>query len=434
MEREELSTLAARFKRVMSEKELNHLGREIRFCRRERLLTPFRLAVSLVGSFALRRVETIADLQRAFNALFETEVAYKPFHNQLAKGQFATFMRELASRMLEALVVKVLEVGREGAFTEFRRIVIQDGSSFAVKDVLARHYPGRFRTVSPAAVELHVTLDLLEESVARVALTPDTAPERDELPAPETLGGALLLADRGYFDREYLAEVSAAAGSFVVRAPVDINPQVLAAYGDTGERLRGWGAQSKLRDGPRLPRRGFADLDVVWHFTGGSLTARVVVSWNAADGEYRYLVTNLPRERYTPAHIASSYRLRWQVELLFKEWKSYANLHAFDTANAGIVEGLIWAAIGAATLKRYLAHATQRVMGVETSTRKTAMCATHVLGDILEALLSGGHRALLATFERAVRYLAVNATRAHPNRDRRTGRLQLGLDPVLGAA
>ena len=135
-----------------------------------------------------------------------------------------------------------------------------------------------------------------------------------------------------------------------------------------------------------------------------------------------------------PSRIHLQRHWRWGIELLFKEWKSYANLHAFDTANAGIVEGLIWAAIGAATLKRYLAHATQRVMGVETSTRKTAMCATHVLGDILEALLSGGHRALLATFERAVRYLAVNATRAHPNRDRRTGRLQLGLDPVLGAA
>jgi hypothetical protein len=68
IERHELSTLAARFKRVMSERGLNELGRGVRFCRRERLLTPFRLAVSLVGSFALRQVETIADLQRAFNA------------------------------------------------------------------------------------------------------------------------------------------------------------------------------------------------------------------------------------------------------------------------------------------------------------------------------------------------------------------------------
>ena len=51
------------------------------------------------------------------------------------------------------------------------------------------------------------------------------------------------------------------------------------------------------------------------------------------------------------------------MELLFKEWKSYANLHAFDTANPAIVEGLIWAAIAAAVLKRFLAYMTQLLAG-----------------------------------------------------------------------
>lgn len=109
-----------------------------------------------------------------FNALFGDSLAYKPFHNRLAKRGFAEFMRACTERLLERLVLKVLQVKRGQAFSEFRRIVIQDGSSFAVQDSLHDVFPGRFSRVIPAAVEWHVSLDLLSESVEHVTLTPDT--------------------------------------------------------------------------------------------------------------------------------------------------------------------------------------------------------------------------------------------------------------------
>ena len=176
------------------------------------------------------------------------------------------------------------------------------------------------------------------------------------------------------------------------------------------------------------------DIDVVWGTGDQAFGARLVVSWNPTTRERRYLVTNLPRRRYSAEQVAQAYQLRWQIELLFKEWKSYANLHAYDTANPSIAEGLIWAAIAAAAMKRYFAHVTQVLHGVEISTRKVAMCAHHVLGDIFRILAAEHHRGLQQAFEKAVEYLANNATRAHPKRDRRIGRLQLGLKPILGAA
>ena len=120
------------------------------------------------------------------------------------------------------------------------------------------------------------------------------------------------------------------------------------------------------------------------------------------------------------------------MELLFKEWKSYANLHAFDTENPAIVEGLIWTAIAAAALKRFLAYMTQLLAEVPMSTRKVAMCAVHVLGDIIRALQSGDVPGLYAALEAAVTYLARHAQRAHPARDRQIGRSQLGLEPLFG--
>ena len=65
------------------------------------------------------------------------------------------------------------------------------------------------------------------------------------------------------------------------------------------------------------------------------------MTWNAKNKRPRYLVTNLPRAEFTLEQIGDAYRLRWQVELMFKEWKSYTSLHAFDTSKANIAEGLI---------------------------------------------------------------------------------------------
>ena len=135
------------------------------------------MAMSLMASCARGQVQTLADLQRDFNALFGTSVAYKPFHNQLAKRQFADFMRELTCKLIERRTVQVLKAQPGGAFSEFGRILIQDSSSFAVHNALSKHYPGRFQPRSPAAVELHVTMDLYRDCASKITLTADTAPE-----------------------------------------------------------------------------------------------------------------------------------------------------------------------------------------------------------------------------------------------------------------
>jgi len=131
--------------------------------------------------------------------------------------------------------------------------------------------------------------------------------------------------------------------------------------------------------------------------------------------------------------ICRAYKWRWAVARLFKEWKSYANLHAFDTEKAAIVEGLMWAAIAAAALKRFLAHATQLIAGVVISTRKVAMCVTYVLRDIVQALKTAQVAGLDGALVSAITYLAGHAQRAHPQRDRQTGRLQLGLEPFVSS-
>ena len=74
---------------------------------------------------------------------------------------------------------------------------------------------------------------------------------------------------------------------------------------------------------------------------------------------------------------------------------------------------------------------TQLIVQVPMSTRKVAMCATHVLGDVVAALKTGNVTRLLRALEAAIMYLACHAQRAHPKRDQRRGRSQLGLEPLF---
>jgi IS4 transposase len=137
-------------------------------------------------------------------------------------------------------------------------------------------------------------------------------------------------------------------------------------------------------------------------------------------------VSNLAREQFSVVQVSDTHRLRWQIELWFKEWKSYLNVHALGTNKASIVEGFIWASLCAATLNRYWAHVTQRLRHVDMSTRKVAMCVHHVLYDILHAMLDHPRR-LNVAITRALDDLSRNAKRAHPKRDERTGRHKSGL-------
>jgi hypothetical protein len=431
MEQVKLIATLDRFKSVFDEKLIDTIGKANGFCKRLRVVTPYRLVLSLVSTMSCGRVETLADIHRGFEALFGKGVAYKPFHNQLSKEEFPRMMQEFASAIMTKLAVKTLRIKRGSPLSEFKEILIQDGSSFAVNDNLSKVFPGRFTNTSPAAVELHVTMSLLDGNVRRVALTADTEEERGHLPAPSELKGKLLLADRGYFGLEYIDELmEEETAGFVIRAQNAVNPVILSAQTAQGKRLNR--LKGKRLKAVKLSKQQPTDMDAEWYKPDGCpVECRLICFWNPKTKQYIFFATNLPRERYSPDDIAQAYRLRWQIELLFKEWKSYANLHAFDTTKAAIAAGLIWATLAAAAIKRYLAHVTQSITRVEISTRKVAMCAVHILFELFHALVANSRHRLIRLWRHSIDYLASQARRAHPARDRNSNSFSRHFEPVF---
>src|SRR5712664_3383167 len=132
MDHGQLRMVADKFQWVFSEALLNACGKNVKFCRRQRLITPFRLGLALTATCASQRVETIADLHCGFKALFGTTITYKAFYKQVAKPHCADFSRPMTARLMSALTLKVLGFATGQAFAALRHSIIQDGSSFAI--------------------------------------------------------------------------------------------------------------------------------------------------------------------------------------------------------------------------------------------------------------------------------------------------------------
>jgi hypothetical protein len=419
----ELTKLSHVLGRALSIDDINQLGRDTGQAERLRTVTPHRLFLAVVATLGSGRVASLADLLRAFNHQNDATVAYKAFYNRLAREGFATFMQRMLARLIDQLRLQTLTPDGDRAVARFTDIVIQDGSSFALKRTLAVTFPGRFTTIEPAAVEVHATYSGFADDVRHVAIAPDAHAERPFLPDPTTLRDQLLLADRGYPGVDYFEAVDAHGGSFIIRLTRTYDPEVRAAWVN-GRRVR---VATGLRLSRLLARNAGHVVDVDVAFSRGSrCVGGRVVALPGREAAMTRLCTNLPRTPFSTGVVARLYRFRWQIELCFKEWKSYANLHRFDTANAHLAAGLIWASLCAAVLKRFLAHAAERVgHGTAMSTRRVAMCAHHILEALVAALLIGV--GLLGALRRGLGYLLANARRSNPDRDRRTGRLQAGL-------
>ncbi|MEO1269989.1 MAG: IS4 family transposase [Myxococcota bacterium] len=376
-------------------------------------------------------VHALAELQRGFNAATDEKVTYKPFRSQLAKPQFPLFAKALFAHLLTHLTTPVLKALPQAVLARFEDIIIQDGSSFGLHHGLKDTFPGRFTTVCTAAVELHVAFSVFLDAPVHVELAPDSQGERDFLPQPSALADKLLLTDRGYQDIDYCCRVAQAGGSFIVHFKTNLNPTILHArfHGSRQRRFE----NKKLRSVLSAFKGKSVDLLVQWPNRKGKPTLRLVLIWNPAHDQHMHLATNLDRKEAGVLVVMGLYRLRWQIELLFKHWKSWSNVHKFITANEHIAEGLIWFGLCAAFIKRYLAHATESVCeGIEISTMIVAKAARHHLPQLLKALRLG--RYVRAAIIKMVDFLAHNAKRTNLKRESRYGRRQAGLQPVWEAA
>lgn len=252
-----------------------------------------------------------------------------------------------------------------------------------------------------AAVKLQTELDLRTGAVTPVAIEPgrsaDQATSRQHV---RRAAGTLRITDLGYFCVGVFAAMVTAGEHFLSR--LQFGTGVRLPGGEAVEVL-GWlaGQVGPLVDRPiQLGwEQQLACRLIAWRLPGDQANrrrhklreehrrkwGREPTAGRLAWCDWTILVTSVPVEQLTPAEAIVLYRARWQIELLFKRWKSQDRVAVLSGSTEVRQMVRVWARLLAAVVQHWLVVVS--AWGDPTrSWGKVAEAVRHFVGRLLVVL------------------------------------------------
>lgn len=301
----------------------------------------------------------------------------------------------------------------------FGAIHLVDSTSFDCPESLAEIYPGCGGAASAANCKMLLRYEYLRGQFEPVALLPGKRSDQGlAVRLPDLLqAGELLLTDKGFLKLEVLQQINDQGAYFLMPwcrslslwlAGAQDTRQALnlaQVLGRSQEAVLSWSrvylgkaAQGPafrvvaFRLNPQSADRQRAGLREAQRKQGRQPTAAMLelAGW-------LILITNAPEDKLPARALSYLYRVRWQVELVFKQCKSVLRLHLTQArTNTYRVQCEIWARLIAAVVvfawHRQLQAASQAQPQREISFAQVARQFQQHGMTLALALIQGGQR------------------------------------------
>ena len=265
---------------------------------------------------------------------------------QALDQRFTMTAATCVKQVLDAALTRVITADPVAIplLARFTAVSVQDSSTIVLPDALAAVWQGcggRTPEGTSAALKLQVRLDMRTGRLA-VQFQDGRASDRTaELPGPLP-AGALRLADLGYWSLEALQALAQQGVFWLSR--LQLQTAVYDAAGDRQDLLAFLAAsptdpvehQVTLGRDQRVPARLLAirvpqDVAAARRQrlrAAAQKKGRQVSAVRLALAAWTVLVTNVPSDRLALCEALVLARVRWQIELLFKLWKSHGRVDA----------------------------------------------------------------------------------------------------------
>lgn len=312
-------------------------------CRQGKLTAYEFVVLMTVGQLALKH-PSLAAMVQAIEAKISREALHQRFTVQGVR-----FLQDCLDYVLRQKITapKSLDVA---LLRPFQRILIFDSSSWDVDPKLKAVLPGSGGGASEANCKLQAGYEYKRGQLGFFQVSAGTRPDQAYSPALPGLveKGDLVLEDLGYFKvktfRQYHDKGSFFLSRFLVGTTLcQIDTGELIDVGGMLQRFNGNSLELQVLLGSapkeQTPCR-FICLRVCEQvankrrrklLAGAKKKGRTPSQAHLALCDWTLLITNAPPD-LLPATLAYElYRVRWQIELLFKQLKSVMRIHKSDT-------------------------------------------------------------------------------------------------------
>jgi hypothetical protein len=247
---------------------------------------------------------------------------------------------------------------------------------------------------------LQVTFDYLHGQIEMIDVTQgNQADQTCQQPIVQAIPNSLNLFDLGYFKQEHLRDMDRQGAFFVTR----YQSQTAIYDPDTGEKLalESWLARQTAHDleracllggRTRLPLRLVVRRLPQKVVNARRRKARDKARWEGKTCTKRHLellawdilITNLPLAEWRLSEIFALYPIRWQIELVFRVWKSQLGLARLGNWRIERILCQLYAHLIGAILGVHMTRAYRFQHAIEYSPAKLMDVICHFAIDLMQ--------------------------------------------------
>jgi len=361
-------------------------------------------------------------------------LAPSAFYERFTKP-FAALMGELARRAIQA-VMAVEPHDAEGQALQhllerFTDVCVTDSTCQILHRLAACWAPSTSKE-RPASFKLHSVVSLRDNLPVEFHFSSQRDHDNGQLDDSALTPGTLFMADLGYVDQSRVLRLILRQIHTLMRLKLSQNPVIRRVVRGGGDKkaARGKKLDEAIDQGVLVFTSGAIDLDVdLEGVVDGEKVKRTVRVVGLSepeidDGNPRWYLTTVPRDVFNPEQVGLAYRLRWDIELLWKQMKSGAGMAALRAWREESVQALVYGKIVAVALARLLELSVCEVTREHAVGQLAIVLALSRSVPMMMAMALQERGVTIEEMERRILMIAAHVARSRNRRRDRAKRAQ----------